>query len=100
MISTDGPLPGDIIVFFRLVWQLGAFLAHSHHLCSINYICIIVAVQVVYYIVSRGKVLLVAWFTVKVTPCNREVSPFKKAGGAVGGLSHRLVISSVNILLI
>ena len=81
MVSTDGPLPRDIIVFFGLVWQLGALLADLQHLFSINYICIMVVVQVVYHVVFRGKVLLITRLTlkvaIKVTSRDREVPPFQ-----------------------
>ena len=70
MVSTDGTLSRDIIVFFGLVWQLGAFLAHLHHLFFINYICI-------NHVVFRGEVLLVARLMIKVASCDRIVPPFK-----------------------
>ena len=81
MVSTDGTLPRDITCFFGLIWQLGALLAHFQHLFSINYICIMVVVQVIYHVVFGGKVLLIARLTfksaIKVTSCDGEVSPFQ-----------------------
>ena len=81
MVSTDGTLCRDITLFFGLIWQLGALLADFQHLFSINYICIMVVVQVVYHVVFRGKVLLVARLTlkvaIKVTSCDGKVSPFQ-----------------------
>ena len=73
MLSTDGTLPRDIVVFFGLVWLLGALLAHFQHLFYIKNIWLIVVDHVVF----RGKVLLVARLTIEVTSCNRQVSPFK-----------------------
>ena len=77
MLSANGTLPRDIIVFFGLVWLLGALLAHFQHLFSINNIGLIVVLHVIYHVVFGGKVLLVARLAIKVTSCNRQVSPFK-----------------------